>query len=436
MQDAIAMATADVLERTPMPAPVRPRHPTTPAEVHRMADALWGQHGPAHPAGARTFLRRELPHVYVPSVMQESHIFRLLDDTITNGDPLFIHGLVPGVGAKMLVMNYARAFNARAQAHHDARRIAVLKIDSRAQTIIQLLDSFAIQLKIPLSSTEVRRSATYLVHRLLEAVARQNIAAICIARLSHAHPVVRGVIADLLYASDPAYHVDLEPHPLQCAARRVGFVFVDTQPPEDVFSTQPDVLLMLRSRYAAVRPFRTHAELAEVLRRSDIGLEDLDINSPDDHDMVVCLAEQTGGLLAQIHPFLGLVDSIAVASGGIRPTAAVFHAALPFYRRMVEMRSVAADVHGASRYVVRARPQTARSATSVASGPQGAARQSGGRMSDSARTIAKRKDSTEHARRETRAALRKQHTAMAGDHAYDATQSEAFQSQARAGDDV
>jgi hypothetical protein len=415
MDAILAEHTASSIDRIPAAMPVRPDHPTSAAQVDRLAQNFWGNYGPTHPSHITQVLRRELPHVYVPSVMRESKILRLLDDTVVNGDPLYIHGRLPGVGVKVLIADYANAYNSRARQHNVAQRFKTISISSNAKTLSRILDCIASALNIPLSATEARRSDTYLTNRILEAAVRQNIMTVAFTRLSKAHPLARAVIADLLIATNPTYHNDLEPHPLQESARRVGIVLADSVPPEVLFELQPDTLTMLHGRYTYVRPFTTYDEMSDVLRLSDIGLHDLDIGRHDDHDMVDCLVENTGGLLAQIHPFLGIVDSITKGKGAARPTAAMFHAAMPLFRRMVEFRDVGTDVHGLPVYTLRPRQKLP-----LRSRPGDEPSARVGVVSDAVQIIKRRKDTQAHARKQSGATQRKRQTTMADDLAFDA----------------
>lgn len=353
--DPVTEAALRRIEQAPPPLPVRPHHPGSGAAITKTAAQLFAECDPTDPKGWRKLLQRELPNIYVPSVLKESNVRWLLGHTVTNGGRLFIHGAAPGVGAKTLAIDYARAFNQAAHARNDPRRIAFLMIGSGTTTVNRLLDDLGTLLQARISHTELRRGPTHLVMRILGAAARLNVTTLMIAQASKASVAAREVIGSLLHRTDPRYHVDLEPHPLQEHARGIGVILIDHLAPEVLFRPTPDVLLQLKNRVVELRPFNSYAEIADAMRRADIGLDDLDLEDPDDLSMVHTVASQTQGLLAQMHPLLELIDVIATASGNVRPSPELVAAALPLYRRMVDLNAVRSRTPSGRMYALRAR---------------------------------------------------------------------------------
>jgi hypothetical protein len=247
--------------------------------------------------------------------------------------------------------------------------------------------------------------------RILGAAARQNVTTLMIAQPSKASAPAREVIGALLHRTDPRYHVDLEPHPLGEHARTMGLVLIDHVAPEVLFRASPDVLLQLKNRVAELRPLNSYDEIAEAMRRADIGLDDLDLGDQEDLDMVHTVAAQTQGLMAQLHPLLELIDVIATASGNVRPSPDLVAAALPLYRRMVDLGAVKARTPSGRLFVMRAR-SIFRASDETGQDVAGDGAGNGGALPEikdtgRAKALKKKYDEKERATRESRAARRK-----------------------------
>ncbi len=418
--DAVAHAALGRIMHAPPPQPVRPNHPGSGGAVKKTAAQLFAECDPTDPRGWRTLLQRELPNIYVPSMLQDSNVRWLLGHTVTNGGRMYIHGAAPGVGAKTLAIDYARAFNDAAYEHSDPRRIAFLMIEAGTTTVNRLLDDLGTMLQAKISHAELRRGTAHLVMRILGAAARQNVTTLMIAQPSKASAAAREIIGALLHRTDPRYHVDLEPHPLREHARGIGVVLIDHVAPEILFRASPGVLLQLKNRVAELRPLTTYTEVGEALRRADIGLEDLDLDDRDDLSMVQTVAAQTQGLMAQMHPLLELIDLIATASGNVRPSPELVAFALPLYRRMVDLSAARAHTPSGRMYALRARP-IVRRPTVEAQDPAGNG--TGASAADAAalpeirdtgrtKALKKKHSEKERANRESRAARRKGHVTV------------------------
>jgi hypothetical protein len=396
------------IQQAPGYGPVRKHHPLSASAIKKTASQLFAGCDPTTPHGWKALLQRELPHIYVPSVLDESRLRWLFADTVTNGRRMFVHGTAPGVGAKTLAADWARAFNNHAFAHKDPRRVAFIMLDGGASTTQRLLDDLSTALQVRLSYTELRRGSGLIINRILGAAARQNVCAIIIAQPSKAHAAAREIISSLLYKTDPNYHVPLEPHPLHEHARKVGVILVDPVAPELVFRASPNVLLQLRGRVAELRPLQSYAEIAEAMRRADIGLRDLDLSYNEDLSMVKTIVAQTGGLLAQMHPLFELIDLIATASGHARPTPEMVDAALPLFRKMVDLTAIKTTTPSGHMFVLQPRPIVG-ARTSAGAPGHGGASDPDTTLSDNgrAKALKKKGDAKERAVAEACATRRK-----------------------------
>lgn len=413
--DAALHAAFHRIQQAPAHGPVRQHHPLSAVAIKKTAAQLFAECDPTTPHGWKTLVQRELPHIYVPSVLDESRLQWLFADTVTNGRRMFVHGTAPGVGAKTLAADWARAFNTNAHANGDPRRVAFIMLDGGATTAQRLLDDLSVALQVPLSYTELRRGTGHIINRILGAAARQNVCAIMIAQPSKAHAAARDMIGALMYKTDPNYHVPLEPHPLYEHARKVGIILIDSVEPEKVFGATSNILLQLGGRVAELRPLRSYAEVGEAMRRADIGLRDLDLSYNEDLAMVKTVAAVTQGLLAQMHPLFELIDLIATASGGVRPTPELVDAALPLFRKMVDLNPIMTTTPSGRMFALRPRPIVR--ARGIAEATQhGGAAEPDLTLSDHgrAKALKKKGDARERAVNEARSTRRKRNVNVFG----------------------
>lgn len=333
----LAEAARDALHPAGAPRlPIRSREQTSAAEVARIARTLFRHFDPL--AGASGMAGRQLRHFYSPTLLRGRAggppVDYQLGATYEQGGRLFLRGESLGVGASTLAADFARAFNTTARERRDPRRAAYLTLTADCATVPRFLDALALALRAPLTATELRlRAPEYIATRLRVACQHQGITTITIDHVSKAGPKVRELIGGLMCAFDPNYTVALDPHDPLDAPSRIGFVLVDHHPPEVLFRSQPEVLLLLDGQTAVLRRYRRPEEVAEALRQAGIGLDDFDLADPEDAETAALVLEQTRGLAVLMAPLLALIDQVA-RQHSQRPSPAFVHAVLPYVRRL------------------------------------------------------------------------------------------------------
>jgi hypothetical protein len=153
--------------------------------------------------------------------------------------------------------------------------------------------------------------------------------------VANAAELVREAIGFLLLAADPRHTVVWEADEHPDTTWRVGIVISDAHPAEAVFRNQPEVLLSLSHGTHTFPPYTTPQHIAHVLRHAEIGLEDLDLESETDRDMVERILSITSGLAAQVRSLVQLVELVARNSGIKRPTLACVEAAARVIPKLV-----------------------------------------------------------------------------------------------------
>jgi hypothetical protein len=303
------------------------------AEVAEAAARLFARIDPTAPSNVGDLVTRRLPHVYPDAALRP--LDRRLAAAVTNRNRLYLQGERLGVGASTLVGDYSRAFNVRAAAHRDPRRIAYAPILSGSNNPVKLLDALCERVRAPLSITELRfRSIETLARRFVEGIRALRVCTIVFDHLHHASPGVLQMIGELMLVSDPAHQVPFEPDEYGLMVPRLGFILISHEQPEVLLGPVPELLHLLGGEHVVLRPYASAAVTAEAIRQSDIGLDDLDLATLDDALMAQVAHGVTGGLIDQLYPFLQMVDSVARRNELRRPTLDAFMTALPYHRQL------------------------------------------------------------------------------------------------------
>lgn len=338
----------------------RARAAVEPGEVLRVASQLFGRADPSTLSGYLRLHHPDLRHVYPPRLMQPNEATPplpfLLAESVVNGWPLFLQGASLGVGASTLAADFARAFNTRAAAARDPRRVLYVRLLPRCRKPKDLLDAILTALHAPVTHTELRfRSNNSLVLRLFMTAVLARVAVIVVDHVANTTDDVRAFLGELLQVMDPTYHVPLDPAD-RLLASRVGLVLVDDQPPEVLFRQVPQALLGLRGRFGVLEPYTTVEQVGQALRLADVGMDDWDPADPDDLETAQLILQCTSGLVAQMNPFLSLLDRLSKRAR-VRPCPETVHAVLPYHREMVRLMSlptIAADGSPGATFSTRA----------------------------------------------------------------------------------
>lgn len=306
------------------------------AEVRATATRLFARIDPTAPSNVINLVTRRLPHVYPDAVLKP--LDKRLAATVTNRGRLYLQGERLGVGASTLVGDYSKAFNLRAAAHRDPRRVAYVQIRAGSNNAVKLLDALCEQIRAPLSITELRfRSIETLARRFVEGIRALRVSTIVFDHLHHASREVLQLVGELMLVSDPGHRVPYEPDEYDLMVPRLGFVLVSYVAPQVLLRPIPELLHLLEGQHAVLHSYASPIVTAEAIRQSDIGLDDFDLATLDDALMAQVAHEVTGGLIDQLHPFLQLVDSIARHNDLRRPTLDSFMTALPYHRHLREL---------------------------------------------------------------------------------------------------
>lgn len=276
---------------------------------------------------------RTRPLVFNDAV--HKRVVRRLGYTVQQGTSLYVQGAVVGVGASVLVQEFARQFSAEHRSRGVPDQILVVRLHRGIQKGRDLLSVFALALQVKFTQWELRMGDKTTIGEVIAAeVRRRRVRAVVFDHVSRAGHEAQALIAEFMFAMNPLYarFFDQDPEP----AIPTAVILVDESEPEVTFSKMPDVLTALGGSYVELSRYKTLEHIADALRDSGIGLSDLDLGSPGDQDLAAEVLKATDGLIANMDPLLGLIDYTA-RSCLERPSLKHLKGALLYHRKMVDL---------------------------------------------------------------------------------------------------
>lgn len=311
------------------------QHTLDAGVVRELAHTLFNRKSPFSPADVAALSTRRLSSIYAPEFVRrvDSTLVRVL----TSGGRLYVRGRAFGVGVSTLLADVSRSFNFMAQKQGYRERVLYVRLQE-VRTSKQLLRVLFERVGCPVTNSDVRLHAMdTLTPRLALAANKFGVSTIVIDHAHNASGGALAAIAGLMGATDPNYDVPLDVSEYQDALPRFGIIVASHKSPGQLFNSEPEILHALADGgEITIEPFADRDALASALRRSDLGLHDLDLTDTSDRLMVDWVLAVTDGRLSLITPLLQLVDVLSRANAGARPNLAMLHAVLPLQRSIRE----------------------------------------------------------------------------------------------------
>lgn len=293
--------------------------------------SLWAES--TIPSAAIDLNGRTRPLVFTEAV--HKRVVRRLGFAVDHGSSLYLQGAVVGVGATVLVREFARQYTDSYRVRGLPDRIVTVRLHRETRSARDLLSTFALALKIRFTAWELRMGDKTLIGEALAAeVRRKRIRAVVFDHVSLAGEGALGLIAEFMLAMNPLYSQSFEADSEPSSPTAV--ILVDDKVPEVVFGDMPDVLMALGGNHVELSHYRSVENVAEMLRGSGIGLADLNLENPADRAMTECVFSATDGLIANMDSLLNVVN-LTARQCAERPGLKHVHGALKYYRRMVNL---------------------------------------------------------------------------------------------------
>lgn len=271
-----------------------------------------------------------------PLVFNEAvhkRVVRRLGYSVEQGTPLYLQGAVVGVGASVLVREFARQFTETHRNRGVPDRVVVVRLHRGIRSARDLLSVFALALQVKFTQWELRMGDKTTIGEVLAAeVRRCRVRAVVFDHVARAGLEGQALIAEFMLAMNPLYARFFEEDPEP--SKPTAVILVDEYAPEETFKHIPDVLTTLGGSYVELGRYQTVEHVADALRDSAIGLADLDLGVSADLEMTERVLELTDGLIANMDPLLGLIDYTA-RSCCERPSLKHVMGALRYHRKMV-----------------------------------------------------------------------------------------------------
>jgi hypothetical protein len=392
------------------------RAPSAPDQIRATAARLFEVIDPVDPASYRVVLRRQVRHFFAEAVLGD--LDERLATAVTNGLPLYLQGAAEGVGASMLVSDYARAFNFLAHKRGDSRRIAYVPFEEGINTLPKFFRYVARRVRVSPDRVLLRHGGPDdFAAVIFEAAANNNVATFVFDHINKLPPELLGLIGTLMRYANPAYAVEFEPDEQEFTSRPMGVILVDHHKPERLFLHAPDVLLLLEGAHAVLRPYTHVTEVAEAMVQADIGFDQINLGEVNDAAMVKAVMKHTKGLVAHMAPVFARIDAATRERKRERPDLACIQSAIRDHRIMVHLHGV--DVNGEIEYLSAASDGNGSEGTEGDEGPakvpaprRPAPTPAAARNAELARELRKKDASTRQAKREGRALANKGHITL------------------------
>ncbi|HSU13502.1 hypothetical protein [Longimicrobium sp.] len=339
---------SELLARAPAPLALQST-PLDIALVRATAADLFQRVDPTSAIGAAALSKRRLPHVYPRSILDVMD--KRFAGVVHNRECVYIRGAQRRVGVTFFLTDYARAFNYRAATIRDPRRIAYVQLSSGLRSEAKFLDQLCTSIRTSLKTTELRFRATgTIVRRIIDTLRLYRVSVLILDHVQLLPPAPRAVIADLIQQASAEHATPLELDEYEGLHPRIGVVVAGHGAPERVFNAPGETLGYLLPSELVFPTYGTADDVADALRKSEIGLGDLDSSHFDDALLAQYVLELTEGRIDLISQLLPIIDLVARLNGAERPTLAIFAAAASFdqalRQRMLNRADPVPDRHG------------------------------------------------------------------------------------------
>ncbi len=301
--------------------------------VRSTAARLFERVDPTSVAGAEMLSKRDLPHVYPKSILEA--VDKRFAAAVQNRECIYVRGAQRRVGVTSFLCDYARSYNYYAARVGDPRRIAYVKLPRGLSSGTKFLDEVGAGVRASLSISELRfRGTGTIAGRIIDTLRLYRVSVLILDHIQLLPASARTLISDLADKANPVHAVPLELGEYAELQPRIGIVVAGDKDPADIFTKPEETLPYLLATEIVYPSYQTAEDVADALRRSDIGLEDLDAARFDDALLAQYVLELTNGQIHLISRLLQVVDWLARVNRVTRPTLDLFTAAAPFDREL------------------------------------------------------------------------------------------------------
>lgn len=285
---------------------LRPQHAATAFEgiatqLHRGKSAL--------APGRMT--QRDVLHFYPESRFKK--LVGLMRQTVSARRRLYVHGGQLAVGVSTFLHDYANTFNFEAAATGRDERLLYVSVPFGTTSPRGFLDTLANAARASLSMSEVsKRAPDRLLSQCVVAMRSLGVVGLIIDHVHHLEKKALPFVVELLRAADTtASHVPLEYDEFNAPPPRMAVILASHMAPSHLFRSLPHMKSAMSGSYFKLGRYRQLEVFAEAVRRSGIGLEDLDLAVEDDRDLALRLLEVTEGLPGPMAEVLSRLDAFS-----------------------------------------------------------------------------------------------------------------------------
>lgn len=301
--------------------------------IDRIATLLFEHYDPTSDQSIHKLAMQQIPHFYARGVLGE--IDRRLAMVVKNGSRLFIQGEQAGVGTSQLVVDYARAFNKLAEEKGDSRKILYVPVSFGTKSIVRFIDDFGDAAGAVLTSAMLSgRGFGKLTKIVVAAMRSQRITTVIIDHPHHLAEPIRGVLAEIIRATDPTTRVRLSYDGHEELAP-MGVVVVSHADPRQLLRGAADVLPLLEGNRVVLPKYSQPTDVRDAMRQVDIGLDDeTGRYEAADMELAAAIIQLSDGLPSNMKAIFALLGAVW-RNKGRRPDLAALGATVKYYDQLL-----------------------------------------------------------------------------------------------------